>query len=148
MIKYSRDKFDNQIEVLKKRALNSELHYKHSACLLKGDKILKIGINKYFKTLVHNNTNVKLSIHAEIDALFKLDQRLLTKGMDILIIRIGKSDKLRNSRPCNSCIDKLQQKGIRKAYYSDGNGEIVCEFIDHMTKMHISSGNKYLMQNK
>lgn len=140
MMKNATEKFYDQIEILKKVALNSELHYKHSACVLKGDKILKIGINRYFKTLNYENNNIKLSIHAEIDALFKMNQKF-TKGTDILIIRLGNHGKLKNSRPCNSCIDKLKQKGIRKAYYSNEDGNIICEYIDDMPKLHISSGN-------
>lgn len=139
MMKLSNNKMNDQIEILKKVAQNSDMYYKHSACLLQGTKIFKIGFNKYFKTLVFDDKNVKLSIHAEIDVLYKLDKKYM--GLDILIIRIGKNGLLRNSRPCNSCIDKLRAKGIRKAYYSNNNGDILCEFIDTMQKTHISSGN-------
>lgn len=140
-------KFDNIINILKKNALNSALHYKHSACLLNKNKILAIGNNKYFKDILIENQLVKLSIHAEIDALYKNKYSKNIKGLDILIIRISdNSTNLKNSRPCNSCIEKLKQKGIRKVYYSNDNGEIVYEFIDNMPKIHNSSG--YLIQNK
>ena len=38
----------------------------------------------------------------------------------------------------------LKKKGIRKAYYSDTNGKIVCEFVDNMKSNYISSGNRYI----
>lgn len=133
-------KFENAINILKKNALNSALHYKHSACLLKKDKILTIGKNKYFKETFIQNENIKLSIHAEIDVLYKHYNKNL-KGLDILIISVSeKSYSLRNSRPCNSCIEKLKERGIRKVYYSNDKGEIVYEFIENMPKIHDSSG--------
>lgn len=142
-------KFENVINILKKNALNSSLHYKHSACILKNDKILTIGKNKYFKNICIENETIKLSIHAEVDALFKYYNKNFknVKGLDILIIRIcDKSCNLKNSRPCNSCIEKLKQKGIRKVYYSNDKGNIVYEFIENMPKIHDSSG--FLIKNK
>ena len=146
-IEYHRiSKLEMVIDKLKKNALNSALHYKHSACILKNNKILSIGNNKYFKNISIENEIVKLSIHAEIDALFK-NYNKNVKGLDILIIRVGdKSCNLKNSRPCNSCIEKLREKGIRKVYYSNDKGNIVYEFIENMPKLHDSSG--FLIKNK
>jgi len=134
-------KFENILNKLKKNALNSSLYYKHSACIFKNDKILTIGNNKYFKNLLIANQMIKLSIHAEIDALSKHNYKNV-KGLDILIIRVGdKSNTLKNSRPCNACIEKLKKKGIRKVYYSNDKGNIVYEFIENMEKIHDSSGS-------
>jgi deoxycytidylate deaminase len=139
-------KFQNVIDILKKNALNSALYHKHSACILKNNKILTIGKNKYFKNMALDNEIIKLSIHAEIDVLYHHSTKNL-KGLDILIIRISdKSYHLKNSRPCNSCIDKLKERGIRKVYYSNDKGEIVYEFIENMQKIHDSSG--FLIKNK
>lgn len=132
-------RFEDILHKLKKNALNSSLYYKHSACIFKNDKILTIGNNKYFKNLSIANKIIKLSIHAEIDALSKHKS---VKGLDILIIRVSdKSNNLKNSRPCNACIDKLKKKGIRKVYYSNDKGNIVYEFIENMEKIHDSSGS-------
>lgn len=144
-VKYSSKKLDEPISILTKKALNSSscVQYKHSACLIKGDKIFSIGINKCIKKIHFGDKIAKSTVHAEINAILQADLRF-TKGMDILIIRVNKSKKLKNSRPCNSCIDKLKKHGIRKAYYSNDQGEIVWEFIDHMPKIHVSSGNAFL----
>jgi deoxycytidylate deaminase len=139
---YDGHKLDEHIDVLRKIANHSNLiNNKHGACLLKGNKMHSIGYNKYIRTDVINDQTVRFTIHAEIDALCKIDNKY-TKGMDILIIRIGnaKTQKLRNSRPCNACIDKLIQRGIRKVYYSNQDGNIVFEFLHDMKKLHISSG--------
>ena len=139
-------KLENIIDILKKNALKSSLNYKHSACILKNDKIQTIGKNKYFKNILIENEIIKLSIHAEIDALLKHSNKN-DKGLDILIIRISnKTCSLKNSRPCNACIEKLKQKGIRKVYYSNDKGDIVYEFIENMPKIHNSSG--FLIKNQ
>jgi deoxycytidylate deaminase len=142
VVKCNFSKFEEHIHLLKKIATYSSLTHKHSACLIKGGKICTFGYNRYIKTDIINNKCVKYTIHAEIDALCKVYNKL-SKGMDILIIRIGneKANKLKNSRPCNSCIDKLLQRGIRRVYYSDENGDIVYEFLESMQKIHISSGH-------
>jgi deoxycytidylate deaminase len=136
------NKLIESIDILKKKARNSDLQFKHSACLLKGNKICAIGVNKCLKHIVIDNIKTKTTIHAEIDAILNSNSKNM-KGMDIVIIRLGQSNKLQNSRPCNSCIEKMRKKGIRKAYYSNEYGEIVYEFIDDMPKIHISSGNLF-----
>jgi deoxycytidylate deaminase len=134
------DKFSNVLPILKKMALNSALSNKHAACLFRGDEMMSFGVNKYFNVKVKNQ-NILLGVHAEVDALSNINQKII-KGMDILIIRCNKNFKLQNSRPCNTCIKKLQQKGIRKAYYSTSDETIVCEIVDEMPKIHESSGSR------
>ena len=135
---FSTDKFSNILPMLKKMALNSPLANKHAACLFRGDELFSFGVNKYFNVKIQNK-NILLGIHAEVDALSNLNAKMLN-GMDILIIRCNKNQKLQSSRPCNACIKKLQQKGIRKAYYSTSDEKIVCELVDEMPKVHDSSG--------
>jgi deoxycytidylate deaminase len=131
----SQQKFVDAIEMLKKHASTSMLLHKHSACLIKNGKVFSIGVNKYYESNVIRDNSGKLSVHAEISALMSANIKQ-TKGFDILIIRVNKTLNLLNSRPCNACIEKLRQKGIRKAYYSDRNGNIACEYIDVMPKLH------------
>ena len=143
---------NNYIEKLVKLASNSPIQYKHGACLLKGNKTYSFGFNKFNKEIYLNNQMIKFTIHAEMDAIYKTKNKNI-KGMDILIIRIGKiNDNLKYSRPCNNCIEKMMRRGIRKVYYSNHNGEIVCDFIDSMPKIHNSSGysirNKLIYYNK
>lgn len=135
---FSEHKFSNILPILKKMALNSALANKHAACLFRGDEIFSFGVNKYFNVKLQSK-NILLGIHAEVDALSNVNAKML-HGMDILIIRCNKNLKLQNSRPCNACIKKLQQKGIRKAYYSTAEEKIICELVDEMPKLHDSSG--------
>jgi len=136
------------INILIKIAKNSSVNQKHSAALIKGDEIYNIGFNKYC-------SNAKYStVHAEIDALMTFNKKYIKgiKGMDIIIIRINnfKSNdnniNLKISRPCNNCIDTLRKFNIRKVYYSDQYGNIVCEKLIDMQKNHTSSGQKFKLQ--
>jgi deoxycytidylate deaminase len=107
---------------------------------MKGTKIVSKGCNKYFKIWNFKGIKVKTTIHAEIETIANSYKKYV-KGMDIMIIRIGALNVLRNSRPCNSCIDTMKRKGIRKVYYSTEEGLIRYEYIKEMQKDHISSGN-------
>lgn len=120
----------NILDTLKKYALNSDINYKHSACLLNKKHIISININKFI------NKNRTATIHAEINVINSIKN---VKGLDILVIRYSKKS-LGNSRPCKNCIDKMIKLGIRKVYYSNSEGKIVSELANTMVSTHISSG--------
>ena len=135
-------RFEHILEPLKRMALRSCLSQRHGACLFRGNQVYAFGVNKYFRMNVPDYKKmIPVTIHAEMDAVFGV-QTKYTKGMDILTIRVNGHGKMGNSRPCNACIDKLRQKGIRRAYYSNHQGEIVFEYVDRMQKLHDSSANR------
>lgn len=136
-------KFEEPIKLLKKIAIESIVYYKHAAALIAGDTIYSSGTNKFVKEIKINDQIYYRTMHAEITVFEKLPKKKF-RGMDILVIRINKNLALRNSRPCNHCIDKLSKMGIRKVYYSNESGNIVWEFVEQMEKNHISSGTKHL----
>jgi deoxycytidylate deaminase len=134
--------FEDSIKILKKNALCSDIINKHGAALIKNSLILTTGYNKFI-TSNKNNGNLS-TIHAEIHAISKYPKKYV-KNMDLIVIRINNNNinaNLKNSRPCSSCIDKLTKMGIRKVYYSNCFGEIVCEFVKNMEKIHESSGTR------
>jgi hypothetical protein len=92
--------------------------------------------------------------HAEIDAMLKLPrQRKISRltPISLIVIRINKSNELKNSKPCYNCLMRLQKLysfgyNLCNIYYSDQNGEIIKKkYIDllHEENKHISRGNKY-----
>jgi deoxycytidylate deaminase len=137
--------FEDELKKLIKIASFSAISYKHAAALIYNNTIYSSGINKFIKTIKtkDNKTHYK-TMHAEIN-VFENFPKKNVKGMDILVIRINKSNILKNSRPCNQCIDELLKIGIRKVYYSDDNGNIISENVAYMEKIHISSGTRHLM---
>lgn len=137
-------KFEDLIPSLKKIATDSIVYYKHAAALVSGNNIHGFSSNKYIKEIIVDDQKYYITRHAEISLFEKLPKKQKVRGMDIIVIRINKNLELRNSRPCNNCIDKLLKLGIRKVYYSNDKGDIVCELVEQMEKIHISSGEKFL----
>lgn len=141
--KMHNNKFEQQLILLKKIACDSIVYYKHAAALISGDTIHSSGVNKFIKEVKINDQTYYKTMHAEITVFERMPKKKV-RGMDILVIRINKNFALKNSRPCNQCIDKLIKFGIRKVFYSNEDGIIVSEFVQEMEKLHISSGTKHL----
>jgi deoxycytidylate deaminase len=59
-----------------------------------------------------------------------------------VVVRIGKDGNLKNSRPCNHCLETMIKYKIKKITYSTEDGIIVSEKPQDMEKNHISSGWK------
>ena len=73
-------------------------------------------------------------IHAEHNALLKLQQSKNTKRLEpinLLVVRFSKTTKLQSSKPCSNCIKIMnnipEKKGykIQNIYYSNSDGIIV-----------------------
>ena len=114
------------------------------------ENIYSTGYNKFLKVksfkIDKENSIYYKTIHAEINAICQIP-KLMAKGKDILVIRISKNLELKNSRPCNHCIEKLTKIGIRKVHYSNDQGIIISEFVSDMEKFHTSSGSLYYNNN-
>ena len=140
----------NLIELLKKEALKSNVHFKHSAAFIKkkGKQIIEIGYNQYnffsqkkSKTIPIDYT--RYTKHAEQHLSLKMIKKNGSNtsiSLDIIIIRINKNNKLRYSRPCNNCIEYLRNLGysINNVYYSTNDETIVYEKLYEMEKKHTS----------
>jgi len=96
-----------------------------------------------------DDEGIKPGIHAEVDALSKLEPLKSKKHMEkinILVIRISKKNILQSSKPCNNCIKAMNilpsKKGyqLQDIYYSDGEGRIVKSNLTYLenSEKHIS----------
>jgi len=141
MYKYAKHQDPDFLEVLKRVASHSSINNRHAAAIIHNEKYTLnkrfIGFNKFIN--VKNKDYLK-TIHAELDVVYRYKK--LLRGADILVVRVNKSNNLRNSRPCNHCISTLCKLGIRKVYYSNDNGDIVYEFVQDMPFLHTSSAHK------
>tara|TARA_B100001996_G_C18562757_1_gene555265 strand:- start:632 stop:850 length:219 start_codon:yes stop_codon:yes gene_type:complete len=59
-----------------------------------------------------------------------------------VVVRYGKGGDLKNSRPCNNCVDTLSKYNIKKIIYSTDGGSFISEKPKYMQKCHISTGWK------
>lgn len=73
----------------------------------------------------------------------KKAKTIKTIRLDLWVIRISADGKLKNSYPCNNCLHKMKECGIRRVYYSNDQGEIICQKLTDMKFLHKSAGMLY-----
>lgn len=102
--------------------------WKMAAVLAKGSKFMSLGLNEYSGVNSLPSTTAvpaehTCGIHAETAAL-KPFQFKDTKGFDMYVARYRNDRKWGLALPCQTCYTHLLQKGIRRVYFTDGNGGI------------------------
>lgn len=110
--------------------------YKHACCIYISGKGT-MGKNNYL-AYGDNTSSSKFEYiandHAEINALKKLKPRDKTKklrGIDLVVVKVNKSGKLLNSKPCADCIEKMDRIPstfgyyINRIFYSTAEGTII-----------------------
>jgi len=68
-----------------------------------------------------------MTVHAEIDAIVKVDKSIFYNGTKIIVysLRFNRKGKLRNAKPCKFCQRILERyNNIGIIYYSDSDGKI------------------------
>ncbi len=84
----------------------------------------------------------------KLGGVFKESKERKLKKYDVFVVRINKPSKpstnqtsdtkLVNARPCAHCLDMMKSVGIRRVYYSDDYGDIICENVKDMISIHTS----------
>ncbi|AAC96568.1 cytidine and deoxycytidylate deaminase [Paramecium bursaria Chlorella virus AN69C] len=116
-------RLDEAIESAIEQAKRSTGPFKHGCVVLSGKKIISEG---------HNHTRKQIgtfSVHAEMDALWKIYDSDLYEHKKAVIVRVNDSGKLANSRPCVICMAALQQHGVKTIVYSTPCGRLNMERI-------------------
>lgn len=111
-------------------ATRSEHNVKHGAVVVSKGKIIQSGRNQYcgMERIKHFKNRI-WSIHAEMNALAGLPKNM-TKGANIIVVRVNSLGDVVNSKPCHICMSLIQTAGIRKVLYSDDKGNIVNQVIN------------------
>jgi len=139
-------------ELSKMQSYNGYLHY---SGIYKNGKPLFVGSNHLRST--YNGECICFSTHAEMDVLHKVlkcytqqpfKDVIDLKSYSIVVVRFGKDGNLKNSRPCNQCLEIMVKYRIKKICYSTDNGDIVSEKPINMEKIHVSSGWKSFNNHK
>jgi tRNA(Arg) A34 adenosine deaminase TadA len=107
-------KLDEAIEEAVELASRSNGPFRHGCVVMNGKKIVARGNNHVRKKIG------TLSIHAEMDALWKMDADY--SSLKAIIVRSSKTGMLGNSRPCDMCMNALRQHGVKTILYSTNNG--------------------------
>lgn len=114
------------IKMIKQSEFDPGLCAHLSAIIVKGGKIISVGRNKpkmnsYIKNRAHHENCA--TIHAEIDAIFKVRRKIDLRGSDIYVARITKLGDHGMAAPCPMCMNTIKNYGIKRIYYTtqDGN---------------------------
>ena len=91
----------------------------HTTFIVKGSKILSIGINtdKTHPRTLRFNYHCQPKTHSELSAVIKLGKEDCS-DFTFINIRLTKDDKTAISKPCSGCMDMLSQVGFKKIIYS------------------------------
>ena len=120
---------------------NNGKYHCHYSGIYRNGKKLYIGSNHLRNS--YNNKCVCYSTHAEMDVIHKSLRNIPEidlKYCVIAVVRFGKDGSLKNSRPCNHCLDTMKFYRIKKVMYSTDDGTIMSEKPELMEQLHISSG--------
>ena len=104
-------------------------HPKHKlgCVIVKGGRIVSSGfnrINTYNSRRSYRRYNC--SIHAEQSAI---RPDISYNGCSLYVVRIGRAGNYLLSKPCEHCLNLIKSVGIRKIFYTDSNGSIICEKV-------------------
>ena len=94
-----------------------------AAVLVKGNRVLSFGINRYKTHPLQVSNRFTNSIHAEVDCLTKAPYDSI-KGSTIYVCRRKALGELGNARPCKGCEAHLRKLGVSKVVYSGEGGEV------------------------
>lgn len=103
--------------IAREMSYNSTYRIRMGAVLVHRKPISR-GYNKLKSHPIYANPekHIKISLHAEIDCLIKAKKDV--KGSDIYVYREYKNGEPAMARPCNDCIAKLKEFGIKRIFYS------------------------------
>ena len=106
-------------------AKKSEFKQRHGCIIFKGNRIISTGHNeiRHCNKLESRYTRWKNSLHAESRTILFCEVNLLR--CSILVVRLNHKGNLVNSKPCQFCLELIQDVGIKNIYYSDYSGNII-----------------------
>ena len=113
-----------------KEALKSEFkQHRVGAVIVKGNRILSTGFNKYG----YDSVTRRPTMHAEAAAILKLLKRRKLSdlaGSEIYITRYTRGGRVGLARPCPDCSELIHSCGIHKVHYTTDDGTTVSESIN------------------
>jgi deoxycytidylate deaminase len=98
-------------------------NYKHVSVLVKGGRLIGIGVNKNKPGVVVDRIYACKGLHAEADCLSKFDPNEL-KGATLYVVGVSPGGFIVNSKPCPLCTKFIQKyPEIKSVFYCD-RGEV------------------------
>jgi len=109
----------------------TDMKFKLSAGIIIGKHLVPESIScNSTRTLIQGE--LFHSIHAEHGATNYLKRRSKRNNIKLIVIRIDSNDKLINSTPCENCIRRIKEAGIKKVIYVNAKNELVEKKVDQI----------------
>lgn len=108
------------LELARRVASASDQRNKHGAVIVRGGRVLSVGINKFRNhpdIIESEKIDEYCSVHAEVDALSRINS---ARGATIYVARVNNSGVSLISRPCGSCYSVISAGGISRIIYTTG----------------------------
>lgn len=98
-------------------AEKSNGYYRHGAVVVYRNKIISAASNVYLsKYTIEKPHN---SIHAEINALIHVKNKHILKHCLLYVVRINNKGEIKQSKPCQNCMNIILRYKIKLCYYSN-----------------------------
>ena len=130
---------ENVHKALAKARENSLQSIHHSArigaVVMQKSVVLSAGFNQLGKThpyLREAGEYFHESLHAEMNAIFKIKNKEKLEGATVLVYREDRNGHLAMSRPCEMCQKLLQRYKVKKVIYTTNNG-LVEELVENFS---------------
>jgi deoxycytidylate deaminase len=111
----------NFLDLAARMAETSEAVFKHGAVIVRGGRVLSLGVNKWKNKDLPPTPpevyNPDITVHAEIDALSRVKN---PRGVTIYVARVTRQGEERFSRPCARCEKALIKAGVKRVIYTTG----------------------------
>ena len=106
------------IDLCKEEATRSDVHFQHGAVLIKNNKVIGSGFNRYTGHKLHHLR----TLHAEMNAIQNAHGDLENAIMYVIRLSSITIDGLGSSCPCLKCTKFMKLHKIRRVFYSTGDG--------------------------
>lgn len=98
---------------------------RHAAAVVYKGKIISVGKCTYkthTRMLEFQTNEHKIHLHAEVDAIVRAEKlygKDFLKDCDLYVIRMGRNNKISNSKPCVGCQKAILAYNLKHVYWSE-----------------------------
>lgn len=108
------------IDLAKKAAKASNHNRYHMSCVVvKGGRLISIGVNKLNSPKRFTIQRPCMRLHAEIDALLGISKPAAKNSTAYITGFTAAGNDLKSSAPCQSCLQFLDSMGIKRVVYTE-----------------------------
>lgn len=94
---------------------------RHAAILVRGSKVVAVGVNTERNDARFLETKKNASVHAEVACLSRARKVGNLTGAVLYIARTTRDGQPKNSKPCGECVAAIKAAGVRKIFYTIDN---------------------------